>query len=106
MSSYLVVRLVPESPVVGGTFSAYLDDLRLQVFDAYTGTPLSDIVYSSPYVLTQWGGALGQWISVVSVATSEPTKSVSPLRKDLHFQEENKSQNFSGGSSRRYQGGQ
>jgi hypothetical protein len=74
MSSYLVVRLVPESSVDGGTFSTYLDDLRLQVFDAYTGVPLSDIVYSSPYVLTQWGGALGQWISVVSVATSEPTK--------------------------------
>ncbi|MFZ1010707.1 MAG: hypothetical protein WAN65_27960, partial [Candidatus Sulfotelmatobacter sp.] len=78
MSSYLVVRLVPESPVDGGTFSTYLDDLRLQVFDAYTSAPLSDIVYSSPYVLTQWGGALGQWISVVSVATSEPTKFVSP----------------------------
>src|ERR1700722_8776857 len=27
------------------------------------------------------------------------------LRKDLHFQKENKSQHFSGGSSRRYQGG-
>jgi hypothetical protein len=28
-----------------------------------------------------------------------------PLRKGLHFQKENKSQHFSGGSSRRYQGG-
>ena len=27
------------------------------------------------------------------------------LRKDLHFQKENKSQHFSGGSSRQYQGG-
>src|ERR1700736_1541738 len=27
------------------------------------------------------------------------------LRKDLHFQKENKSQHFSGGSSRRYEGG-
>lgn len=78
MSSSLVVRLVPESPVDGGTFRTYLDDLRLQVFDAYSGKPLSDIVYSSPYVLTQWGGAPGQWISVVSVAISAPTKFVSP----------------------------
>jgi hypothetical protein len=76
MPSYIVVRLVPESPVDGGTFSTYLDDLRLQVFDAYSGKPLSDIVYSSPYVLTQWGGLLGQWISVVSVVTSAPTQFV------------------------------
>ena len=78
MSSYIVVRLVPDSPIDGGTFSTYLDDLRLQIFDAYTGLPLSDIVYSSPYVLTQWGGSLGQWISVVSLATSAPTQFVSP----------------------------
>jgi hypothetical protein len=73
MSSFVVVRLVPESPVDGGTFSTYLDDLRLQVFDAYTGDPLSGFVYSSPYVLTQAGGLFGNWISVVSVTTSAPT---------------------------------
>ena len=73
MSSFIVVRLVPESPVDGGTFSTYLDDLRLQVFDAYSGDPLSSFVYSSPYVLTQAGGLFGGWISVVSITTSAPT---------------------------------
>ena len=78
MSSFIVVRLVPDSPVDGGTFSTYLDDLRLQVFDAYTTNPLSDFVYSSPYVLTQAGGLFGgNWISVVSVTTSAPTPYVS-----------------------------
>jgi len=45
---YLVVRLVPEAPIDGATFTTYLDGLQLQVFDAYLGTPLSDLVYSSP----------------------------------------------------------
>jgi len=73
MSSFIVVRLVPESPVDGGTFSTYLDDLRLQVFDAYSGDPLGGFVYSSPYVLTQGGGLFGSWVSVVSITTSAPT---------------------------------
>jgi hypothetical protein len=77
MSSFIVVRLVPESPVDGGTFATYLDDLRLQVFDAYSGDPLSGFVYSSPYVLTQAGGLFGGWISVVSITTSAPTPFVS-----------------------------
>lgn len=72
MSSYIVIRLVPESPVDGATFATYLDGLRLQVFDAYTGQPLSDFVYSSPLVLTEWPGVNG-WISLVSVTTSAST---------------------------------
>ena len=51
---YLVVRLVPEAPIDGATFITYLDGLQLQVFDAFTGTPLSDIVYSSPLSFFQW----------------------------------------------------
>jgi hypothetical protein len=31
---YLVVRLVPDSPVSGATFTSYLDGLRLQAVDA------------------------------------------------------------------------
>jgi hypothetical protein len=78
MSNFIVVRLVPESPVDGGTFSTYLDDLRLQLFDAYTGAPLSGFVYSSPYVLTQAGGIFGtNWISAVSLTTSAPAQYVS-----------------------------
>jgi len=39
--SYLVVRLVPESPVDGGTFGTYLDGLQIDVYpaDAASGTP-------------------------------------------------------------------
>jgi hypothetical protein len=51
---YLVVRLVPEAPIDGATFTTYLDGLQLQVFDAYLGTPLSDLVYSSPLSFFQW----------------------------------------------------
>jgi hypothetical protein len=51
---YLVVRLVPEAPIDGATFTTYLDGLQLQVFDAYSGEPLSDIVYSSPLSFFQW----------------------------------------------------
>ena len=77
MGGYLVVRLVPESPVDGGTFASYLDNLQLQVFDANSPpdnpTPLSDPVYSSPYGLTLWGPT-GGWIAGVSVMTSQPTQ--------------------------------
>jgi Tc toxin complex TcA C-terminal TcB-binding domain/Protein of unknown function (DUF2934) len=72
MSSYIVIRLIPDSPVDGATFATYLDGLRLQVFDAYTKAPLSDFVYSSPLVLTQWPGVNG-WLSLVSVTTSAST---------------------------------
>jgi hypothetical protein len=51
---YLVVRLIPKDPIDGATFTTYLDGLRLQVFDAYSGLPLSDIVYSSPLSFFQW----------------------------------------------------
>ncbi|MGA2167154.1 MAG: neuraminidase-like domain-containing protein [Terracidiphilus sp.] len=34
MSSYIVIRLVPDSPVDGGTFSTYLDGLQIQVYPA------------------------------------------------------------------------
>lgn len=71
--AYIVIRLVPESPVDGGTFATYLDGLRLQMFDAYTDKPLSPFVYSSPIVLTNGGGLLGNWISTVSLVTSAPT---------------------------------
>jgi hypothetical protein len=32
--SYLVVRLVPDSPVDGGTFGTYLDGLQIEVYPA------------------------------------------------------------------------
>lgn len=71
-SPYLVVRLVPESPVDGATFATYLDGLALAVIDANTGLPRSDLAYSSPLILFEWPGASG-WMSLVSVVTSQPT---------------------------------
>src|SRR5215469_6956187 len=73
MGGYLVVRLVPESPVDGATFTTYLDNLQLQAFDAYTGNPVSNFVYSSPYTLTQWP-TLSGYLSLASVVTSDDTK--------------------------------
>jgi len=63
---------VPESPVDGAAFATYLDALALQVIDANTLLPRSDLAYSSPLILFQWPGASG-WMSLVSVPTSEPT---------------------------------
>ena len=69
---YLVLRLVPESPVDGATFATYLDSLAIQVFDAHTGLPRSDLAYSSPLILTEWPGAGGP-ICTVSLETTQAT---------------------------------
>ena len=69
---YVVIRLVPESPVDGATFATYLDGLALQLIDANTLQPRSDLAYSSPLILFEWPGASG-WMSLVSVPTSDPT---------------------------------
>ena len=69
---YIVIRLVPESPVDGAAFATYLDGLTLQVIDANTSLPRSDLAYFSPLILFQWPGASG-WISLASAPTSVPT---------------------------------
>ncbi|HEY6315084.1 MAG TPA: hypothetical protein VIY52_30365 [Streptosporangiaceae bacterium] len=69
---YVVIRLVPSSPVDGATFATYLDGLALQIVDANTGLPRSDLAYSSPLILFEWPGASG-WMSLVSAPTSQPT---------------------------------
>ena len=69
---YIVIRLVPESPVDGATFATYLDGLTLQVLDANTLEPRSDVAYSSPLTLFSWLG-LTPLFSAVSVPTSQPT---------------------------------
>src|ERR1017187_2354308 len=79
---YVVIRLVPESPVDGATFGTYLDELSLQILDAHTGNPLSDLAYYSPLNLFQWPGLDG-YFSAVSAPTSESTtyhKAVSPAK--------------------------
>jgi hypothetical protein len=74
---YLVVRLVPEAPTDGATFTTYLDGLQLQIFDAYSGMPLSDIVYSSPLSFFQWplgySDSSGTFYASGSAVTTEGT---------------------------------
>ncbi len=50
---HVVIRLVPESPVDGFTFSTYPDGLALQIIDPITSDPLSDVVYALPLTLVQ-----------------------------------------------------
>ena len=46
---YVVVRLVPESPVSGAAFSTYLNSLTLQLLDAHNDDePISQVAYASP----------------------------------------------------------
>jgi hypothetical protein len=70
---YIVIRLVPDSPVDGGTFSTYLNGLELQVLDANTGNPLSDFAYSSPLILLDWLPLGIGNLAVVSEPTAQPT---------------------------------
>jgi hypothetical protein len=74
---YLVVRLIPKDPIDGATFTTYLDGLQLQVFDAYSGLPLSDIVYSSPLSFFQWplgySGSSEPFFASGSTVTSQGT---------------------------------
>jgi hypothetical protein len=67
---YIVIRLVPESPVDGATFAGYLDGLALQVFDAHTLEPRSDFASFSPLTL---GPGPSPYISLASVPTSGST---------------------------------
>ena len=70
---YVVIRLVPDSPVDGATFATYLDGLQLQLIDAYTSAPLSDYAYSSPLVFSENPPGSGTYGAVVSVLTSVST---------------------------------
>ena len=63
---YLVIRLVPDAAVDGPTFATYLDGLRLQAVDAYSGAPLSDYAYASPLAISQETGGYGAVVSVLS----------------------------------------
>lgn len=71
MPSYLVIRLVPDSPVDGATFATYLEDLRLQVIDANTLLPRSGLAYSSPMIMVE--DPVAGWIATVSAPTNSPT---------------------------------
>ncbi|GCE06809.1 neuraminidase-like domain-containing protein [Dictyobacter aurantiacus] len=83
MSSYLVARLTPSSPVDGATFAAYLDDLHIQVLPANplpgtTPLPLGSAVYASPLLLLPDPGGSPAYLGIVSKLTSAPTAQVGP----------------------------
>jgi len=69
---YVVVRLVPDSPIDGATFATYLDNLALQVQDAYTGAVISDVAYASPLAVFGWPPGSTNYLSTTSAEVSEP----------------------------------
>jgi hypothetical protein len=70
---YVVVRLVPKSPIDGATFSTYLDNLALRLQDASTGDPLSGLAYASPLTVFQWAIGSNAYLSSASAITSAST---------------------------------
>src|SRR5579863_97435 len=73
---YLVIRLVPESPVDGATFSTYLLDLKITVRDANTGQTISAEADVSPLTLTEQPLGSGGYLTTATQATSAPTSYV------------------------------
>ncbi len=74
---YVVIRLVPESPIDGATFATYLDGLTLQVLDA-DGDPVSGLAYASPLTVFQWAiGSAAYSSSTSAITVAPPTKYVS-----------------------------
>jgi hypothetical protein len=84
--SFVVIRLVPESPVDGTTFGYYLNDLSLQLVDAYTGNTVTNQAFSSPLSLFPWPPGSGTYVSVASaLTTGSPTYNSTDYGKDLEF---------------------
>ena len=54
-TSFIVIRLVAESPIDGATFSSYLSGLALQALDADTGKAISEVAYGSPLTTFPYG---------------------------------------------------
>ena len=83
---YLVVRLVPDAPIDGATFTTYLENLQLQVLDAYTKAPVSDLVYSSPLSLFS---PLTYSLSPLGTANFYQTAVSSPVTSPANYQSSN-----------------
>jgi hypothetical protein len=86
--SYVVIRVVPESPIDGATFSTYLNDLTLQAFDAYTDLPISEEAFASPLTVFGWPPGSNGYLSVASVSTVGNTaydKNAKNFGKTLKF---------------------
>ena len=78
MSSYIVIRLVPDSPVDGGTFSTYLDGLQIQVYPAdgpqTPATLLGETqIVGSDVTLAEVPWLPGTYVASVSKIVESPT---------------------------------
>ena len=87
---FVVIRLVPESPVDGTTFGTYLTDLSLQLVDANTGNYVSDQAFSSPLSVFPWPPGSDTYVTVASALTSgfpsyDPNAHPADYGKDLTF---------------------
>lgn len=68
---YVVIRLVPESPVDGTTFGTYLNDLSLQLVDANnTSNTVSNQAFSSPLAVFPWPPGSSTCVTIASNLTS------------------------------------
>jgi hypothetical protein len=81
MASYLVIRLVPDSPVDAGTFGTYLDNLQIKVYQAdepqSAATLLGETqIVSSNLSLAQVPWQFGIWVASVSKAVEKSTAQV------------------------------
>ena len=71
---FIVIRLVPESPVDGTTFyNTYLHDLSLEIVDANTGNTISKPAVVSPLTVLQWPPGSGACVTIASEETSGDT---------------------------------
>jgi hypothetical protein len=72
--NFLVIRIHPDSPVDGGTFSTYLDGLQIKVFLAGTTTLLGETkINSTSLNLVQVPWMPGTYVASVSKRVEAPT---------------------------------
>ncbi len=72
--NFLVIRIHPDSPVDGATFSTYLDDLQIKVFLAGTTTLLGETkINSTGLNLVQVPWIPGTYVASVSKKVASPT---------------------------------
>ena len=74
---YLIIRLVPDAPVDGATFSTYLDDLHIDVYQANTTPPLTKLLGQTPWnaapVILAPNPGTNQYVGTSSRPTTENT---------------------------------
>src|SRR5581483_3377613 len=76
MPSYVVIRLIPDAPIDGGTFSTYLKDLTIQVYRANDpgGTLLGEITtVGSGLMLAGVPWSSGSYSALISENLAEAT---------------------------------